>query len=76
MNSITREQIDAILLGIEDGLTIEQCIKYILKIDREQFYHYATPEQKDEVKTHKMLHVTLGADYQRSFIRTKKNKDI
>ena len=74
--TITQEQIDKILLGIEDGLSIDHCCKYILHISRGKFYKFATQEQKDMVKTYKTLQADLSADYNRAFISNKKNKSI
>lgn len=68
---ITNEQITLMLEGIEDGLTIEQCCKYILHIDRNVFYRNATPEQIDIVKTHKLFNASLHASYHRNKIRIK-----
>jgi len=73
--TITQEQIDAMLLGIEDGLSIDHCCKYILHITRREFYLSATQEQKDIVKTYKTLQANLSADYNRAFMRNK-NKSI
>jgi hypothetical protein len=68
-HSITDEQINLMLEGIEDGLTIDQCCKYILHKDRAYFYANATPEQIDIVKTHKLLNASLHASYHRVKIR-------
>lgn len=68
---ITEEQISLILEGIEDGLTIEQCCKYILHIDRNYFYCNASPEQIDVVKTHKLLNSSNHASYARNKIRVR-----
>ena len=74
--AITQEQIDKVLLGIEDGLSIDHCCKYILHITRREFYLSATQDQKDIVKTYKILQADLSADYNRAFINNKKNKSI
>lgn len=68
---ISNEQISLILEGIEDGLTIEQCFKYILHIDRGCFYNSVTPEQLDVIKTHKFLYSSSHASYARTNIRVK-----
>jgi len=68
---ITNEQITLMLEGIEDGLTIEQCCKYILHIDRSVFYRNATPEQIDIVKSHKFLYSSINSSYARNKIRIK-----
>jgi hypothetical protein len=68
---ISKEQISLILEGIEDGLTIEQCCKYILHIDRSVFYRNATPEQIDIVKAHKFLYSSINSSYHRTNIRVK-----
>jgi hypothetical protein len=68
---ITNEQITLMLEGIEDGLTIDQCCKYVLHRDRTYFYVNATPEQIDVVKTHKLLNASLHASYHRNKIRIK-----
>jgi hypothetical protein len=69
---ITQEQINIILLGIEDGFTIEQCCERLLRMDRNFFYQHATMQQKDEVKTHKLLHSDIHSCYMRSFVSKKK----
>jgi len=68
---ISNEQISLILEGIEDGLTIEQCCKYILHINRNTFYRNATPEQIDIIKSHKFLYSSLPSSYARNKIRIK-----
>lgn len=50
---ITREQMNIIILGIEQGLTIEKCCSYMLHIASRCFYRYATDEQKTEIKNYK-----------------------
>lgn len=71
---ITQEQMDLMLAGIEDGLTIDQCCKYILHIRREQFYTYATDEQKIEIKNHKILHAGFINDTGRKSLYYRKHK--
>jgi hypothetical protein len=70
--AITQEQIDKVLSGIEDGITIKQCCKYILNMSSSEFYKSATQEQKDLVKIYKTLQANLSADYNRAFMRNTK----
>jgi hypothetical protein len=71
-HSITQEQINIILSGIEDGYTIEECCELLLHIDRNFFYEHATAEQKNEVRTHKLLHSDIHSCYMRSFYSKKR----
>lgn len=64
---ITAHHIDIILKGIEDGYTIQQCCKELLKFSGTNvFYHNATKEQKDLVRIHKFIHSGIEADYART----------
>jgi hypothetical protein len=63
---ITQEQMDLMLSGINDGLTIDQCCKYILHISRRNFYKYATNEQKMEIKSCKVVNSGFFNDSLRS----------
>jgi hypothetical protein len=70
--SITQEQINIILSGIEDGLTIVECCESLLDIRPIFFYQHATAQQKDEVKTHKLLHSDIHSCYMRTFVNYKR----
>lgn len=63
---ITSEHINIILLGIERGLTIQKCCRDLLHIDSNTFYYYATQEQKDQVRIHKLLHNNIHNCYGRT----------
>jgi hypothetical protein len=71
-HSITQEQINIILSGIEDGYTIVECCELLLHIRPIFFYTHATAEQKREVRTHKLLHSDIHSCYIRAFHRKKK----
>jgi len=69
---ITSNHINIILMGIEDGYTIQECCVRFLKFSGSAvFYHNATKEQKDLVITHKLLHSNQRACYSRIHQRLK-----
>jgi hypothetical protein len=63
--TFTQEHIDIILSGIEKGYNIQKCCKELLGVHSNNFYRYATKEQKDVVKTHKLLNAGLRSSYER-----------